>query len=229
MSNLISSGSEVLDFILGGGLEKDVVTTIYGPSGSGKTNLCIVAIANVAKDDKKVLFLDTEGGFSVERIKQIDDNYENILKNVIFFKPTSFSEQKDAFEKLKEIVDEKIGLIVIDSIAMLYRLEIGKSDDIYNINRELGQQISYLTEIARKKNIPVLLTNQVYSNFDDKTRLNMVGGDILKYGSKCLIELTLDEVTRKRKAVLKKHRFLPENIEMEFKIEEKGVFQITPQ
>ena len=82
MSNLISSGSEVLDFILGGGLEKDVVTTIYGPSGSGKTNLCIVAIANVAKDDKKVLFLDTEGGFSVERIKQIDDNYENILKNV---------------------------------------------------------------------------------------------------------------------------------------------------
>ena len=112
---------------------------------------------------------------------------------------------------------------------MLYRLEIGKSDDIYNINRELGQQISYLTEIARKKNIPVLLTNQVYSNFDDKTRLNMVGGDILKYGSKCLIELTLDEVTRKRKAVLKKHRFLPENIEMEFKIEEKGVFQITPQ
>tara|TARA_Y100000034_G_C6889509_1_gene408954 strand:+ start:974 stop:1654 length:681 start_codon:yes stop_codon:yes gene_type:complete len=226
MNNKIGSGSEVLDSILDGGLEKDVVTTIYGPSGSGKTNFCITAITNIAKTGKKVLFLDTEGGFSVERMKQISEEYTDFFQNIIFFKPTSFSEQKDAFEKLKEIVDEKVGLIVIDSIAMLYRLELGKSDDIYNVNRELGQQIAYLTEISRKKDIPVLITNQVYSNFDDKTRLNMVGGDILKYGSKCLIELTLNEVTRKRKAVLKKHRYLPEDIESEFEIKEKGVFRV---
>jgi DNA repair protein RadB len=151
------------------------------------------------------------------------DDYKEVLSNIIFFKPTSFAEQKQAFEKLKEAIDDKVGLIVVDSIAMLYRLELGKTDDIYNVNRELGQQISYLTEIARKKNIPVLLTNQVYANFDDKTKVNMVGGDILKYGSKCLIELHLNETTRRRKAVLRKHRFLPELKQINFRIEEKGI------
>ncbi len=217
------SGTEIIDELIGGSFENSIVTTIYGPSGSGKTNFVICAILKVASQGKKVIFVDTEGGFSVERMSQISNDYKELLNNIIFFKPTSFQEQKEAFDKLREVVDEKVGLIVVDSIAMLYRLEMGKTDDIYNVNRELGQQISYLTEIARKKDIPVIVTNQVYANFDDKTKVNMVGGDILKYGSKCLIELHLNEVTRRRKAVLRKHRFFPEGKEINFKIEEKGV------
>ena len=53
---------------------------------------------------------------------------------------------------------------------MLYRLELGKSDDVYEVNRELGKQLCCLAEIARKKKILVLITNQVYSNFDEKFR-----------------------------------------------------------
>ena len=36
------------------------------------------------------------------------------------------------------------------------------------VNRELGRQISYLNEIARKKDIPVLVTNHVYADFEEK-------------------------------------------------------------
>ena len=43
--------------------------------------------------------------------------------------------------------------------------------------------------ITRKNKIPVIVTNQVYSSFDDKDKVNMVGGDILKYSSKTLVEL----------------------------------------
>jgi hypothetical protein len=43
-----------------------------------------------------------------------------------------------------------------------------------------------MTEIARKKKIPVLISNQVYADFEDKDKVNLVGGDLLKYGSKCL-------------------------------------------
>ncbi len=223
MKNNTTSGNEVLDNLLHGGFEKDIVTTIYGPSGSGKTNFCISAVLDIAKKGKKVIFVDTEGGFCIERMKQMSEEYKQILENIIFFNPTSFDEQKKAFERLRNLVDDNIGMIVVDSIAMLYRLELGKTDDIYNVNRELGQQISYLTEIARKKSIPIILTNQVYANFEDKSKLNMVGGDILKYGSKCLIELILDEQTRQRKAILRKHRFLPESKEISFRIEEKGI------
>lgn len=219
----ISPGTDVIESLLGKGYESDIVTTIYGPAGSGKTNLALLAAISVAKEGKKVIYIDTEGGFSVARLDQLTADSKKILSSILFLKPTKFSEQKKAFEKLKDVVNKReIGLVVVDTIAMLYRLEIGKNEDVYEINRELGRQIAYLTEIARKKNIPVLVTNQVYSNFDDRNRINMVGGDIIKYGSKCLIELKIAP-DNKRIALLRKHRSLPEEKSAVFEIKEKGL------
>ena len=229
MEERIPTGSRILDELLKGGYEKDVITTIYGPAGSGKTVLCLLCSINVARG-KKVVYVDSEGGFSLERMRQIashiSQDYKKILDNIIFLKPTSFSEQKKSFEKLKDIVNDKVGLIVVDTIAMLYRLELSKSEDIHEVNIELGKQISYLTEIARKKGIPVLITNQVYTDFDDRNKVNIVGGDILKYGSKCLIELQITP-NGNRRAILRKHRNLPDEKEILFKIVEGGIIGTT--
>ena len=226
LDNRIRTGSNVLDAMLDGGYEKDIITTIYGPAGAGKTVLCLLCSIHVARSGKKVVYVDSEGGFSLERFKQIcssiSQDYKKILDNIIFLKPTSFAEQKKSFEKLKEIVNDKIGLIVVDTIAMLYRLELSKNEDIHEVNLELGKQISYLTEIARKKNIPVLTTNQVYADFDDRDKVNIVGGDILKYGSKCLIELQITP-NGNRRWILRKHRSLAEEKEILFKIVDGGI------
>lgn len=228
--NKLATGSKVLDEMLKGGYEKDIITTIYGPAGSGKTVLCILCAINVARSGKKVVYVDSEGGFSLERLKQIashiSQDYKKILDNMVFLKPTSFEEQKKSFEKLKSIVNDRIGLIIVDTIAMLYRLELSKSEDIHEVNIELGKQISYLTEIARKKSIPVLIANQVYSDFDVKDKVNIVGGDILKYGSKCLIELQITP-NGNRRAILKKHRSIGEEKEILFKIVDGGVIGTT--
>ena len=87
-----------------------------------------------------------------------------------------------------EMVNDTIGMIVVDSISMLYRLELGKSEEVYDVNAALGRQIAHLVEISRQRKIPILITNQVYSDFEDRDQVKMVGGDLLKYGSKCLIE-----------------------------------------
>ena len=201
----ISTGAAVMDALLEGGYETDVVTTVFGPAGSGKTNIALIGAIQTAKQGKKVIYIDTEGGFSVERLNQLCASNKKIMENIMFLKPTKFSEQKKSFEKLKDYINSKdVGLIIVDTLAMLYRLEMGKNEDIYSTNKELGMQISYLTEIVRKKNIPVLITNQVYSVFDARNKVNMVGGDIIKYGSKCLIELQMMP-SGKRKALLKKH------------------------
>ena len=226
----LPTGSKVLDEMLKGGYEKDIITTVYGPAGSGKTVLCILCAINVARGNKKVVYVDCEGGFSPERLKQIcshiNQDYKKMLDNIIFLKPTSFAEQKKSFEKLKSVVNDKIGLIIVDTIAMLYRLELGKNEDIHEINIELSKQISYLTEIARKKNIPVLIANQVYADFDSKDKVNIVGGDILKYGSKCLIELQITP-NGNRRLILKKHRSLEPEKEFIFKIVEGGIIGTT--
>jgi DNA repair protein RadB len=225
-NNKIPTGSKILDAMLGGGYEKDIITTLYGPAGSGKTVLCLLSAINVARNGKKVVYVDCEGGFSLERLKQIashiNQDHKKLLDNIIFLRPTSFAEQKKSFEKLKDIVNDKIGLIVVDTIAMLYRLELSKNEDIHEVNIELGKQISYLTEIARKKSIPVLITNQVYTDFDDRDKVNIVGGDILKYGSKCLIELQITP-NGNRRAIIKKHRSIQDEKEITFKIVEGGI------
>ncbi|MBU2561022.1 MAG: DNA repair and recombination protein RadB [Nanoarchaeota archaeon] len=219
----VSTGSEVIDRLLDGGFEADTVTTVYGPSGSGKTNICIIAAVDTVKKGKKAIYIDSEGGFSVERLKQIaPDGYKELIERIIFLKPINFSEQRNAFGKLSKLIDDDIGIIIVDTISMLYRLEIGKTDDVYAVNKDLGMQISYLSEIARRKNIPVLVTNQVYSSFEEKENVKPVGGDILKYGSKCLIELQRGHKGI-RKAVLKKHRSIAEDREAMFRIINEGI------
>ena len=235
----LSSGSAILDNLLTGGFECDIVTTIYGPSGSGKTNICMSCAIHAVKNNKNVIYVDCEGGFSVERMKQFTPEFRDLIKKITFFKPTTFEEQKRVFEELNKLVNsqlnsqqdpqhQQISLIIIDTISMLYRLELGKTEEVYNINRELGQQIGYLTAIARKKNIPILITNQVYANFEEKEKINMVGGDILRYGSKCLIELQRGK-NGVRTAIIKKHRSKPEDEQVMFRIADKGLFGIDDE
>ena len=104
----IPTGSKILDKMLEGGYEKDVITTIYGPAGSGKTILVMLCCLNMARAGKKVIYIDTENSFSVERLKQIAKDYRKIMDNVVFLKPASFSEQKKAFENLRKIINDKI-------------------------------------------------------------------------------------------------------------------------
>jgi DNA repair protein RadB len=222
-SNRQSTGCIALDTFLGGGYEKDIITTLYGPSGSGKTTLALLAAVETIKNNKKkVIYIDTESSFSVERLKQVSDDYENIMKNILFLKPINFNEQQKAFDKLRVLVDHTIGLIVIDTISMLYRLEIGQTKDIYEVNKKLGVQLAYLSGITRKNNIPVLVTNQVYSSFEEKDKVNIVGGDILRYSSKTLIELQCKH-TGVRRMIVRKSRSLPEDKKFCFRLIAKGI------
>jgi DNA repair protein RadB len=232
----ISAGSYDLNKWLYGGYDKDIITTIYGAAGTGKTNFCLLAAISQAKKGNKVIFIDTEGGFSVERFKQIaGENYQEALKNILIFKPVNFNEQEKAFsELLKEIKNKIFGIIVVDGMTMLYRLELAEAiksreeEKIREINSKLARQMRTLAEIARNRNIPVIVTNQAYSEFlseeefkaGKKAEMRMVGGDILKYWSKCIIELQLEK--GKKKAILRKHRSLPEK-SLDFEIITSGI------
>ena len=235
METKISAGSYDLNKWLHGGYEKDIITTICGSAGSGKTNFCLCVAASQAKKGNKVIFIDTEGGFSVDRFRQLaGEEWQKAIENVLILKPTNFEEQWDAFGKLlKELKnDNKVSLIVVDGMTMLYRLLLAESKEsrekVQEINSRLARQMRMLAEIARKKNIPVIITNQVYGGFLSQEDLeagkvretNMVGGDIMKYWSKGIIELKNER--GKRKAVLKKHRSLPEK-ELDFEICNEGI------
>lgn len=205
-------------------LEGSNITTIYGPAASGKTNLCMIAALEQLNQNKKVIYIDIGNNFSIERFKQLTDSYEKLLENVVFLKPETFNEQVAIFEKLSKLIDKKINLIVVDSIVVLYRLELDRTKEIYEINKKLGLQVSYLKEIAKKNKIVVLITAQVHDDLKEKDKVNIVSGDILKYGSDCVIELQKLH-KNKRKAIIRKHPKIKG--EFMFEIRDKGFFPVS--
>lgn len=212
-----------IDSIIGGGIEKGTITQFYGPPGSGKTNIALKMLVQCAKNGKKSVFIDTEGGLSIERMKQISgDQFDDIAGNIIVLEPTTFEEQYESIKKIEHSLksgEKDIDLIILDSAVALYRLKEGGQTEI---NRDLSKQMGLLSMIARKYDIAVVVTNHIYSIFDEEGAIEPIGGTILKYWSKIIIELVKDE-NGERFAILKRHRSKPDGLKVKFEIVNRGL------
>ena len=201
----IPTGSNVFDELIGG-YEIGALTTIFGPAGAGKTNACMLALIRTVGRGKKIVYIDTESRFSIERLQQITKYANKVLPNVLLFTPKTFDEQEAIVRKMSNL--RNLGLVVVDSLSGLYRLEKTKQ-----ANMILKRHIAQLASCARFHDIPVILTAQVYTDMDTgKNR--MVTEKMVKNASKCLIELQIEGT--KRVALCSGQR-------KEFCITEKGI------
>ena len=221
----IASNSS-LDALLGGGFEKGTITQIFGPPSSGKTNITLTLAVNVAKSGKKAIYMDTEGGISIDRIKQIaGTEFSSVANNIIVFEPTNFSEQNDNLKSVDFWLRKNhrdVDLIVLDSAVALYRVDDMKSS---KLNKELGKQMGLLSKMVRQYDIAVVLTNQIYSAIDEdgNNDIKAVGGTILQYWSKVIIQLERGDELNQRIATLIRHRSIPEGKQAVFTITSSGI------
>ncbi|QKQ98699.1 DNA repair and recombination protein RadB [Candidatus Nanohaloarchaea archaeon] len=215
----VSTRCESVDKLLNGGIEKGIITNFYGGSGTGKTNVCIQIAATVAENGGKVIYIDTEGGFSPERFEQVAS--EKALENLLLRDPVDFEEQEEAIDSLADVVEsENVELVIVDSAVSLYRLQVN-GENASEINQRLSRQLSELSKIARTHEIPVVITNQVYTSFDDD-ELELVGRDVPKYWSKALLQLS-EKSDGTRKIKVAKHRSIPEGRSTQFDITNDGL------
>ena len=214
-----------LDTLIGGGFEKGLITQIFGPPGSGKSNIALTLAVNVAKKGKKVVYIDTEGGISIDRVKQIARfDFNKVANNIIVLEPSTFSDQSEDIDTLKIWLKKhkgEVDLIILDSAVALYRIE-----DMNNskLNKELGRQIGLLARLAKFYDVAVVVTNQIYSSFDEENKtVKAVGGTILPYRTKVIIQLEKGENPGERIATLIRHRSIEENKKVNFKITSNGI------
>lgn len=165
----VSSGCEAIDSITNGGLRTGTITEIFGESGSGKTQIGLQAAANTFNSGS--VFICTEDVFPVKRLKQIQQslpNYvlnDNIGTNIFIEHVTEPTELLSCVKvRLPRLLNEqKVSLIVVDSIAAPYRAEttnyVQRAEDL----RELAVA---LIEIAKGYNIAIVCINQVTTAFD---------------------------------------------------------------
>jgi len=205
-----------LDKLLEGGIEAGIITEIYGEGGTGKTNICIQAAKSCVENGKRVVYIDTEG-ISKERLLQVFKDKKK-LEKILFFFPYSLKEQEEMVEKAIKI---DAGLIILDSANLFYRLEM--NEDEAKATRSLTKQLVTLQIEARKKNIPVIITSQVYSVGDD---IKPFAGRSMDHIAKTIIKVEkVGSVGGKeeRKATLMKHRSIPEGKSIHFFITEEGI------
>jgi len=219
----IQCGCKCIDDLLGGGFETGIVTQLYGASGTGKTNICIQLAVGTVRSGRKVIFIDTEG-FSADRFKQIaGEDAKKIACDIIIYEPTSLDQQYSVIVGLDKIITEKIGLVILDSAALFYRLGLTTDDsneENVALRRELVNQIGILHGIARKYGIAVVITNQVYKDISTGELLP-IGGNALEHLSKAII--LLDKTgPSKRRATLRKHRSKSEGTYCDFTLTDKG-------
>jgi DNA repair protein RadB len=201
----VALGCRALDDLLSGGVEDGCITLLHGEAGSGKTNFCLQLARNVVRAGRKVIYIDTEG-VSMERLRQIcGEDFELVAKNILFSEPYSFEEQEALIEKAVKIAENnaEVGLIIIDSITMHYRLTMRdetRRDERYSLTR----QIARLLKVSRTRGIPVVVTSQVYTDIDTG-RYMPLGGHMLSHNAKAIIRF--EKVGPSQRAcVLEKHR-----------------------
>ena len=209
-----------IDKLLGGGFETGTVTQIYGEGGSGKTNICLQLTIECVKSGERVIYIDTEG-FSIERFNQIGgDDAKRLSSAVMIYEPMSFDQQYSVIKGIDKVVEENIGLIILDSVTLFYRYELDDEHSI-SLKRALANQVAHLLGLARKHNVAIVITNQVYTDVD-KNILCPVGGNMLSHLSKVIIHLEKFDFG-KRRAIIKKHRSMPEGISCDFVLTSDGV------
>jgi DNA repair protein RadB len=212
---------KALDDLLGGGIESGCVTLLYGEAGSGKTNICLQLARNVAREERKVIFIDTEG-VSLERLQQIcGDDFEVIVKRILFSEPYTIDDQEKIVEKTLKLVEKNkdIGIVILDSATTHFRVTLRNEER--EDRRSLTRQVTMLMQMAREMNLPVVLTSQVYTDIETGEYMPL-GGHMLTHNAKVLVRL--QKVSPNvRRAVIIKHRHIEEQKSATFRLTARGV------
>jgi DNA repair protein RadA len=232
----ITTGSENLNELLGGkGIETRAMTEAYGAFGSGKTQLGLTLSVNVQLPKEKggaegkAVYIDTEGTFRPERIRQIAEgigaNAETVLKNILVARAFNSDHQILLLDKVTELIKEgePIKLVVIDSLTAHFRAEFAGRGQLADRQQKLNRYLHDLMKLAEQHNIAIFVTNQVTANpavmFGDPT--TAIGGNIVGHASTYRLYLRRGKAGS-RVAKMIDSPNLPEN-ECQFWLGEKGV------
>lgn len=239
----ISTGNYLLNAQISSSLEKGIpagrTIILSGASGTGKTFLSLNIAKNAQKKGYKVLWIDTEKavddltferfGIDMTSIVYIDsiETVNSLSTFLLNFVDTIQKAKEDNIEVDKYIV-------VIDSLANLSTdkeikdVQTGSDKADMTRPKELRRLFRVCTSKLGRMDIPVIITNHVYSSIDMFTHGNvMSGGGGPEYNGSIIVELFKSQLKENTdsattgiivRSVIKKSRFSKSNIPVRFHI-----------
>ena len=223
MSGHVPTGCSSIDDLLGGGFERGAVTQVYGPPAAGKSNLVLSAAVEAATAGHPTLYIDTEG-LSVDRMEQLarghpDTSLDTVASRLIVSEVHNFDEQAEAVQDAAEFADQ-VALVVLDSATGFYRLERTEREEGEAL-RAVARQVTHLLSLARKHDIAVGITNQVYTD-PEGDGARALGGHTLNHWSGVILRLDRFRGGNRR-ATLEKHHAREAGNSAQFRITDGGI------
>ncbi len=235
----LTTGSESLNELFGGGIETLAMTEFYGEFGSGKTQIAHQLAVNVQFPQERgglngsTIIVDTENTFRPERIRDMAEgaelDYEDVLKNIHVARAYNSNHQILLVQKAKELADEladtekPVRLLIIDSATAHFRSEYVGRGTLADRQQKINKHLHDALRFGDLNNAVVVITNQVQVRpdafFGDPTR--PIGGHIVGHTSTFRVYLRKSK-GEKRIAKLVDSPNLPET-EAVFSVTKAGI------
>lgn len=200
----ISSGSLVLDSILGGGFAVGRLHEIYGPEASGKTSIALTAAANVQRTGGNAAFIDLEHALDPAYAAKLGVDVPNLA-----VAQPDYAEQ--ALELVEQLAQTKlVDLIIVDSIAALVpKLELEgdmEQGSIGLVARLLSRSLKKLAGTAHKSGTTIIFINQVRDQIGGfspvGTPQTTTGGKAMKFFASQRIDVRKREQVKEGKDII---------------------------
>jgi RecA/RadA recombinase len=190
----ISTGSEQIDELIGGGIPCGLYSVAWGQKGSGKSSLAYATIAEAQKKGKSCLYLDLEHSYSDERAQSFGVNTEDLFV-------AEFPKAEASMDTVIKLCKEKaVELIVIDSIQSMSPTgeqedKKGKELSVEHdtqalLARKLGQFFRMSAHYVSTSNCAVLLIGQSRISIGGYMSVEMLtGGNALMHWASLILKL----------------------------------------
>ncbi len=234
----LTTGSQNLNNLLGGGLETQSISEFFGEFGSGKTQIMHQIAVNCTMPEEKggfnsdVLIIDTENTFRPERIIQMakykDLDSDEVLRRIHVARAYNSHHQILLGEKATEMAREfKARLLIVDSLTSHFRSEYMGRGSLSERQQLLNRHMHDLLKFGTLMNAVIAVTNQVAARpdvfFGDPTA--PIGGNIVGHTATFRVYLRKGKAG-KRIARLIDSPYLPEG-EAVIQVSEDGILDGT--
>jgi len=234
-----STGSKVLDELLGGGVHEQEITEFCGVYESGKTEICLTTALMAAQHAVSTLFFDTEGSFSAKRLYEMAKarglNPQETIPLVSYAKVYGSEHFVFLLENAhKPIRERNIKIIVVDSLVSPFRAEYLGRELLAPRQQLINRCLRMLINYARAYHIAVVTTEQVLAspvaytyNVRPEVQTPPVGGYVVGHLVGNRVYLTIGPGTR-RVATLIGSSYLPRG-SVEFAISRDGIIDVKEE
>jgi len=176
----VGTGIEAIDELLGGGIRAGSLNLVYGAPGVGKTSLCMTIALNLCEDEGSVIVLDTENGWSDERLsKMCDSRGKGGLERMVkVYRASTMAEQHSIASKVVEQDvegnDWAPRAIVLDSAVAHYHAALLNAPPTFlaararELQGKMSVQVNSLVRLASSFNSVLIATSWLKSGVGER-------------------------------------------------------------